>query len=78
MAIEEQIMICVLLLNDKSQRMLNALLPDTQVPVHRHRNTTGAVVVLNGGLTEVFFNDNGTESVCYDLCAAEGRYVLQA
>lgn len=63
--------------DDKSQRMLNVLLPGTQVPIHRHIETTETVVVLRGRLTEVFFNEDGTESVRYNLCPTEGSYALQ-
>ena len=31
---------------DSSQRMLNAIEPDSMVPVHRHRTTSETVVVL--------------------------------
>lgn len=50
---------------DQSQRMLNALEPGTQVPIHRHPKTSETVVVLRGSLREVFFDDQGnvTESV---------------
>ncbi len=63
--------------DDQSQRMLNVLLPGTQVPIHRHRETTETVVVLSGRLTEVFFDENGVECARYDLCPAEGRFALQ-
>ncbi len=62
---------------DRSQRMLNALLPGTRVPVHRHSGTTETVVVLSGRLTEVFFDEDGVETERYDLCPAEGRFALQ-
>ena len=32
--------------DDNSQRMLNALLPGTDVPIHRHPQSTEMVVVL--------------------------------
>ena len=35
---------------DTSQRMLNALQPDTQVPIHQHLETTETVVCLCGRL----------------------------
>lgn len=57
--------------------MLNVLLPGTQVPIHRHKETAETVIVIEGRLTEIFFNDNGTESVRYDLCPAEGCFALQ-
>ncbi len=62
---------------DKSQRMLNVLLPGTQVPIHRHQETSETLVVLSGRLTEIFFDENGVECARYDLCPAEGRYALQ-
>ena len=40
---------------DTSQRMLNALLPGTVVPIHRHEDTTETVVCLCGRLDEVFY-----------------------
>ncbi len=63
--------------NDQSQRMLNVLLPGTQVPIHRHRETTETVVVLSGHLTELFFDEKGVECARYDLCPAKGRFALQ-
>ncbi len=62
---------------DGSQRMLNVLLPGTQVPIHRHRETSETVVVLSGRLIEVFYNEKGVECARFDLCPAEGRYGLQ-
>lgn len=34
--------------NDGSQRMLNALLPGTEVPIHRHPNSNENVLLLTG------------------------------
>ena len=50
---------------DQSQRMLNALEPGTQVPIHRHPTTSETVVLLRGSVKEMFFDDKGnvTESV---------------
>lgn len=62
---------------DGSQRMLNVLLPGTQVPIHRHRETSETVVVLSGRLTEVFYDEKGVECARFDLCPAEGIYGLQ-
>ena len=33
---------------DTSQRMLNAIEPGSDVPIHRHRKTSETVVVLRG------------------------------
>ena len=43
--------------DDNSQRMLNALLPDTLVPVHRHPRSTENVLLLHGKLVEVFYEE---------------------
>ena len=42
---------------DTSQRMLNALLPGTIVPIHRHEDTTETVVCLCGRLDEVIYEE---------------------
>ena len=42
---------------DTSQRMLNVLLPDTKVPIHRHEDTTETVICLCGKLDEVIYEE---------------------
>jgi cupin fold WbuC family metalloprotein len=42
---------------DTSQRMLNALMPGTVVPIHRHEDTTETVVCLCGKLDEVIYEE---------------------
>ena len=42
---------------DTSQRMLNALLPETKVPIHRHEDTTETVICLCGSLDEVIHEE---------------------
>ena len=53
--------------NDNSQRMLNVLLPETVVPIHRHEDTTETVVCLCGKLDEVIYE----EVVTYENAASE-------
>ena len=59
--------------SDGSQRMLNALLPGTVMPIHRHTKTTEALVLLRGKMEEIFYEE-GDEAVwdgdsrCKDLC----------
>ena len=43
--------------NDGSQRMLNALLPGTVVPLHRHEDTTESVICLCGKLDVVIYEE---------------------
>lgn len=52
---------------DTSQRMLNALLPGTVVPIHRHEDTTETVVCLCGKLDEVIYE----EAVSYENASSE-------
>lgn len=42
---------------DHSQRMLNALLPGTVVPIHRHPNSNENVLLLQGRLIEVIYEE---------------------
>ena len=42
---------------DTSQRMLNAIEPGSEVPIHRHCTTSETVVVLRGRLIEEFYDD---------------------
>lgn len=42
---------------DDSQRMLNAIEPGTDMPIHRHRHTSETVVCLRGCLVEEFFDE---------------------
>ena len=42
---------------DTSQRMLNALEPGTQVPIHRHLKTSETVICLEGCLDEIFYEE---------------------
>ena len=43
--------------SDNSQRMLNALLPGTSVPIHRHPLSNENVLLLQGKLVEVFYEE---------------------
>ena len=42
---------------DTSQRMLNAIEPDSEVPIHRHQKTSETVVVIRGRVIEEFYDD---------------------
>lgn len=42
---------------DTSQRMLNAIEPSSEVPIHRHQKTSETVVVLRGRVIEEFYDD---------------------
>ena len=48
---------------DTSQRMLNAIEPESVVPIHRHKKTSETLVVLRGRVVEEFYDEGG---VCYE------------
>lgn len=59
---------------DGSQRMLNALLPGTVVPIHRHPNSTENVFLLCGKLVEVIYDEDGNVKERILLDPAAGSY----
>ena len=57
---------------DTSQRMLNALQPQTEVPIHRHEKTSETVICLVGKLEEIIYEEvneyvHETTSCCDDV-----------
>ena len=48
--------------DDNGQRMLNALLPGTIVPIHRHPHSNETVIILCGKVIEITYDDNGNET----------------
>ena len=59
---------------DTSQRMLNALLPGTVVPIHRHPQSTENVFLLCGKIVEVICDENGNEIERIHLDPTVGNY----
>lgn len=43
--------------DDSSQRMLNALQPGTSVPIHRHPHSTENVLLLQGKIVEILYEE---------------------
>lgn len=60
--------------SDNSQRMLNALLPGTEVPVHRHPISTETVMLLCGKIVEVLFDSEGNETERIHLDPSVGSF----
>ncbi len=60
--------------NDNSQRMLNALLPGTIVPIHIHPQSTENVFLLCGKIVEVICNENGNEIKRIHIDPTVGNY----
>lgn len=62
---------------DQSQRMLNALMPGTELPIHRHNDSSETVMLLCGCMDEVFYDDNRCEIARYHLDPKQGLFGLQ-
>lgn len=60
--------------DDNSQRILNALLPGTVVPIHRHPNSNENVLLLGGKLVEIIYDENGKEEERIHLDPTIGNY----
>ena len=61
-------------LDAKAQRLLVALEPGTEMPIHRHPVTNETQMVLRGRMKVVFYNDKKEVSEEFDLCPSNGRY----
>ena len=67
---------------DGSQRMLNAMLPGTEVPIHRHPMSNENVILIKGRLDEVLYEEVTSEDgkvtlkevERIHLCPKDGRY----
>ena len=69
--------------------MLNALMPDTVVPIHQHIVTAETFICFCGKLEEILYgreeiaNEDGIaevtfkETACYMLCPEQGAYGMQ-
>ena len=61
---------------DGSQRMLNAIEPESEVPVHRHMKTSETVVVLRGRVVEEYYSDEGVCEASYEVSPQGPVYAL--
>ena len=48
---------------DQSQRMLNAIEPGSEVPIHRNQKTSETVVCLRGRLVEEYYQELNVDSL---------------
>ncbi len=73
---------------DGSQRMLNVLEPGTEVPIHRHEDSSETTICLQGRLEVKFYADvpnmdvggpgrDFHETYRTELCPAKGNYGVQ-
>lgn len=59
---------------DTSQRMLNALMPGTDVPIHRHTQSNETVILLRGKIIEILYDDTGNETERFHLDPTLGNF----
>ena len=52
---------------DQSQRMLNAIEPGTEMPIHRHRSSSETVICIRGHFEEYFYDENGQLTETIDM-----------
>ena len=57
---------------DTSQRILNAMEPGTELPIHRHRGTSETVVMLRGKGMWNYYDDNGNLTESF-IVSADGE-----
>ena len=63
-------------LNDKCQRLLNALEPGTVMPIHHHK-VAEVYFLLRGRIRVMAYDDNGVETESVVLDPKEGNFGIQ-
>ena len=61
-------------LDDLCHRMLNAVEPGTEVPIHRHPEKAESFVILRGKVRATTYRDDGSIIDDVVLCQEEGIY----
>ena len=61
-------------LEDKVQRLLNAMEPGTELPVHRHKDTDETYILLRGKLDVKVYNEQKELIATHRLDPNEGKY----
>lgn len=61
-------------LDAPAQRLLNALEPGTDLPVHRHSHTDETYILLRGKIKVLFYNDQKELIETFDLDPLKGEY----
>ncbi|MHC1779207.1 MAG: WbuC family cupin fold metalloprotein [Bacteroidales bacterium] len=64
-------------LDEKAQKMLNALQPGTTFPIHRHRHTAETYIVLRGAIKVFLYNSDGSLLSSHLLDPCEGEYGME-
>lgn len=57
---------------DKVQKMINVLLPGTEMPIHRHMNSAETLSLLRGAIVISFFDEDGNMSTQIEMSHKTG------
>lgn len=57
---------------DKVQKMINVLLPGTEMPIHRHLNSDETLALLRGKLTIIYFDEEGLITERIEMSPSSG------
>lgn len=61
-------------LDELCHRMLNAVEPGTDIPIHRHPTKDESFVILRGKVRSTTYNDDGSTIESVVLCQEDGVY----
>jgi cupin fold WbuC family metalloprotein len=64
-------------LDDKAQKLLNALEPGTIIPIHRHQYTSETYILLRGQLKVLFYDSSKTLIQTCNLNPDEGNFGVE-
>jgi len=58
----------------KAQKLLNALEPGTELPIHRHLHTSETYILLRGRLRVLFYNESKELTESVELNPLDGKF----
>lgn len=61
-------------LDAKAQRLLNALEPGTELPIHRHKYTAETYILLRGRINVFFYDSDKNRTHTFQLDPQNGAY----
>ena len=64
-------------LEAKAQRLMNAMEPGTDLPIHRHTHTAETYFVLRGRINVLFYGEDGQLEESRELDPLKGCYGVQ-
>lgn len=62
---------------ERSQRILNVLMPDTVIPIHRHSSTSETIVICRGAIRVELYDEEGNRTDSVELRAGSDCPAIQ-